>query len=147
MDDTAQISMVTLWESTLELAHADDDVRGMAVFDRYGRRLGEVDDLVVDERERRARLLVISSGGVLGLFESRRLVPVEAIARVDDAVHVDRDHTSLRDLPEDSQRGDPPGDEPQDVPTSRYAAIYRYYGIAPFWSENHFVSYFHQRGA
>ncbi len=146
MSKIAQIGMVQLRDSDLELAHADDDVRGMAVFDPYGHRLGEVDDLIVDEQERRARLLVIASGGILGLFESRRLVPVEAITRVDESVHVDRDHTRLRDLPADSHSGDVLDYDPELMDATAYADVYGFYGLIPFWSPGYVHPFFHRRG-
>ena len=54
-----------------------------------GHRLGDVEDLVVDDQHRRARLLVVISGGILGLGATQRLVPVEAVTKVDDRVHVE----------------------------------------------------------
>jgi sporulation protein YlmC with PRC-barrel domain len=65
-----------------------DDVRGMVVVDANRHRLGEVEDLVVDD-EGRVRLLSVVSGGVLGLDTRTRAIPIEAVTRVDDRVHVD----------------------------------------------------------
>lgn len=56
----------------------------MVVLDANGHRVGEVHDILLDEEQRRARLLVVASGGVLGLGVHHHLVPVEAVARVSD---------------------------------------------------------------
>lgn len=85
-----QVELVYLGRSGLEIATPADDVRGLAVVDPSGLRLGEVDDVVVDVAARRVRLLVVVSGGVLGLATRRFLVPVEAVARVDGRVRLDR---------------------------------------------------------
>lgn len=85
-----QVELVYLGRSGLEIATPGDDVRGLAVVDPSGLRLGEVDDVVVDLAARRVRLLVVVSGGVLGLATRRFLVPVEAVARVDGRVRLDR---------------------------------------------------------
>ena len=61
---------------------------GMVVVDANRHRLGEVEDLVVDD-EGRVRLLSVVSGGVLGLDTRTRAIPIEAVTRVDDRVHVD----------------------------------------------------------
>jgi PRC-barrel domain len=49
------VNLVDLNESNLVLAHAVDDVRGLPVVDLQGHRLGTVVDLVVEEKECRAR--------------------------------------------------------------------------------------------
>ena len=68
---------------------------GLPAIDPEGRRLGEVDDLIIDETHRRARLLVVGSGGLLGLGRFERMIPIEMVTRVDDRVHVDRDHAAI----------------------------------------------------
>ena len=131
-----QIGMVTLGNSDLVLASEDDDLRGMSVLDPNGHRVGKVDEIVVDEKERRARFLVVTSGGILGMGEDRRLVPVEAIARVGDEVNLHHTHQDVRRGAEyDPALADPPD----------YAGVYDYYGYLPFWDLGYTNSYFHHR--
>ncbi len=119
-----QIGLVALGDSDLVLADEDEDVRGKRVLDPNGHRVGQVDEIVVDEDERRARLLVVASGGILGMGKDKRLVPVEAIARVSDDVHLHRTHEDVHEGAEyDPALADPPG----------YAEVYDYYGYPPFW--------------
>jgi sporulation protein YlmC with PRC-barrel domain len=131
-----QIGMVVLGDSDLVLADEGDDVRGMSVLDPNGQRVGQVDEIVVDEEERRARLLVVTSGGILGMGEKKRLVPVEAVARVSDDVRLH--HTD-----EDVRRGveyDPALADPPD-----FGQVYDYYGYLPFWDFGYTATYFHAR--
>lgn len=60
-----------LRKSKLELADAAADIRGRRVTDSAGQEIGKVDDLMVDERERRVRFLEVSSGGLLGIGENQ----------------------------------------------------------------------------
>jgi sporulation protein YlmC with PRC-barrel domain len=142
---TSEVDMATLRDSELVLATPDDDVRGMSVVDANGHRVGEVDDLVVDGQHRRARLLVVTSGGILGLGTTQRLVPVEAVSRVDDRVHVDM---ALGNAHRDASRSetDQPADyDPALAEAPPYAEVYGYYGITPFWGMGYITPYFHSR--
>uniref|UniRef100_UPI002618C166 PRC-barrel domain-containing protein n=1 Tax=uncultured Nocardioides sp. TaxID=198441 RepID=UPI002618C166 len=118
------------------LAHPADDVRGLAVVDPSGYRVGEVIELAIDTDERRARLLTVASGGFLGLAASEQWIPVEVVTRVDDRVHVDRHHGTVRAI----QHG---GSHP--VARSDVAAVYEHFGVQPFWTVDRAPSYFHTR--
>lgn len=83
-------NLVYLGSSGLEVSPPSDDLRGMAVVDLNGLRVGEVDDIVVDVHDRRARLISVVSGGILGFAAHQELIAVETITKVDDRVHVDR---------------------------------------------------------
>lgn len=124
MSETA--TLVRLADTDLTLADPADDVRGKAVVDRGGDEVGVVEDLVIDEEERRVRLLQVGSGGFLGIGKQRVLVPVDAVTGVDDVVHVDedRDHVAQG-----------PGYDP-DLTLQRdiVAGLYDYYGLMPYWS-------------
>jgi sporulation protein YlmC with PRC-barrel domain len=133
---TGQIGMVALGDSDLVLANPDDDVRGLRVLDPSGHRVGEVDEIVVDEEERRARLLVVVSGGILGFGEDRRLVPVEAVTHVGDDVRLSSTDSDVRDGAEY---------EPALADAPDYAEVYRHYGYAPFWEVGYTGPFFHDR--
>jgi sporulation protein YlmC with PRC-barrel domain len=136
MSGTDQVAMAALGEGRLALAQKEDDVRGMSVVDPHGHRVGVVGELVIDEEQRRARLLIVSSGGICGLAVSRRLVPVEAVSRVDDQVHIDADHEDVhRSMAYHPERPHLPG----------YHDVYSHYGYPPFWEDEHPPSYFHTR--
>jgi sporulation protein YlmC with PRC-barrel domain len=128
--------LVSLEQGAIDLATDADDVRGLVVLDSSGHRVGEVDDILVDEEHRRARMLVVASGGVLGLGAHRRLVPVEAVARVSD--HVRLHHVEASVLHGEDQDG--ASLEPRDS-----AAVYRSYGCTPYWDPAHTTASFHER--
>jgi sporulation protein YlmC with PRC-barrel domain len=137
MREIQQVQMVHLGGSHLALARGSDDVRGMVVVDQNGYRVGEVEDLVIDAQERRARLLVVVSGGLAGLRASRRLIPVETVARVDDRVRIGRtclDHRTP---------GSVTATEREDI--SSISELYARYDVLPFWDAARSPVYFHLR--
>ncbi len=52
-----------------------DDVRGKAVLDRDGDKLGVVDKLIFDERTGHIAYVILSTGGFLGLGQSYHPIP------------------------------------------------------------------------
>src|SRR5215475_14554769 len=83
--------LIRLSDTELTIANPAEDIRGRAVVDRDGEDLGEVEDLLIDEPEKRVRLLEAASGGFLGLGKTKFLLPVEAITRIsDDTVYVNQ---------------------------------------------------------
>jgi sporulation protein YlmC with PRC-barrel domain len=122
---TNDVGLVTLADSDLALADPADDVRGLTVLDADGEAIGTVDDLVVDEGERRARFLVVTSGGFLGLGETKRLVPVDAVTAVEDEVHVEPSGEAVHGTS---------AFDPEFEPLPDFEAVYGQYGYAPFWA-------------
>lgn len=120
----------------LVLAVPADDVRGLPVLDSDGHRVGDVDEIVVDEEDRRARLLVVASGGLLGFGETRSMVPVELVEHVGDNIRLS--HTA-QDVPDGAQY------DPDLVDAPDYDELYNVYGIVPFWYGGHARPHFHHR--
>ncbi|WP_368680528.1 PRC-barrel domain-containing protein (plasmid) [Rhodococcus opacus] len=122
-----QPTLIDLDDANLKLANPLDDIRGQKVFDRNGDEIGDIDSLVVDERENTVRFLRIGSGGFLGMGKTKRLVPVDAITRRESGtVHIDRTRGTVAD----SSPYDP---ELVHAPEF-YAGLYGYYGYVPFWA-------------
>lgn len=148
MASTQTADMRYLGRCDLDLAHSSDDVRGMIVVDPNGHRLGEVEDLVIDADERRTRLLSVVSGGIAGLRTCTRLIPIETIARVDDRVHLDRDHADVHAQPVESPGDRPASDDrrqPGRADLASCAAAYDRYGVPAFWEADSSALYFHRR--
>jgi sporulation protein YlmC with PRC-barrel domain len=124
MNDTA--TLVRLADTNLTLADPADDVRGRMVVDTRGDEVGEIDGLVIDDDERRVRLLEVGSGGFLGLGKHKKLVPVESVTGVDDVVHIDADREDVARSPVYNP------DLVLDRATT--AHFYNYYGYAPYWN-------------
>lgn len=117
--------------SDINMAIADrrQDIRGRKVYDASGAEIGEVDDLLIDDAEKRVRFLQIASGGFLGIGVSHCLLPVEAVTRItDDAVHIDQTRDRISGAP----RYNP------SVVDERYLdRLYGYYGYDPYWKEGY----------
>jgi sporulation protein YlmC with PRC-barrel domain len=112
---------VKLSDSDLRLKVPEQDVRGLDVYERGGDPIGSVEDLYVDEQERKVRFLEVGAGGFLGMGEKHFLIPAEAVASVgEDGVTIDQSREKVA--------GYPPFD-PDVVPEASYRrGLYDYYG-------------------
>lgn len=115
-----------LKDSDLQLADSKADIRGLKVKDLAGEEIGKVDDLLVDDEEQKVRFLEIASGGLLGVGETKTLIPVEAVARItDDEVHINQSRAKVASAP----TYDPSLKERQHL-----TEVYGYYGYGtPYW--------------
>lgn len=114
-----------LADTDLTVAEGEVDVRGKRVLSRDGDELGHVDDLLIDDRERKVRFLDVSSGGFLGIGKEHVLIPVEVITGIDeDEVRVDR---TLEEV------GASPIYDPALAKEHHWTDVYAYYGYGPFW--------------
>jgi sporulation protein YlmC with PRC-barrel domain len=76
------IGLVRLGDSDFVSANPEDDLRGKAVYDAEGQRIGGVEDLYIDPQEREVRFLEVGAGGFLGIGQKPFLVPVEDVTQV-----------------------------------------------------------------
>ncbi|HWG85388.1 MAG TPA: PRC-barrel domain-containing protein [Deinococcales bacterium] len=121
-----EYGLVPMGESGLTVENPQADVRGRKVLDEAGEEIGHVDDLLIDERDRRVRLLRVAAGGFLGLGERHFLVPVDAIAAVgEDEVRLGH----RRDRVVASPAYDPKLCKQPDYLTD----LYSYWGYGPYW--------------
>jgi sporulation protein YlmC with PRC-barrel domain len=118
--------LVRLSESGRTIADPAADVRGRTAVDSRGEEIGTVDDLLIDDREDKVRLLRIGAGGFLGIGRDHFLVPVEAVEGVEpDRVRISRDRAALQHVP-----GYDP-DLAEDP--AYYAGVYDWWGYGPYW--------------
>lgn len=120
--------VIPLADSSLTVSDPAEDVRGLKVVDRHGDELGDIDDLMLDDRDNRVRFLRVAHGGFLGIGESHFLLPVDAVVRIDDAhVHVDRERSAM---------GETPGYDPDlaEQPDDYYTGVYSWWGYPPYWT-------------
>ena len=102
-----------------------EDIRKRKVTDIDGKPLGSVVSLVVDDEENRVRFIRVASGGFLGLGVAKALIPVEAIDSIgDDMIRVNQKRVKVDQAPTY---------DPEVVVGPYFAAVYRYYGYAPYW--------------
>lgn len=118
-------ALVRLSDTDLTVADRDEDIRGRNVLDMAGEALGEVDDLLIDEREHKVRFLQVSSGGFLGLGARKFLIPVDAIMRItEDAVYISQSRERVASAP---------NYDPTLVDERYLGEVYGYYGYPPYW--------------
>lgn len=124
-----QPDLIRLKDTDLTVAGGDADVRGRPAVDRNGEELGEVDGLFIDADEKKVRFLQLASGGFLGIGEKKSLIPVDAVAGVeDDKVVIDQDRAKIAGAP----AYDPDLEKAPD--RGFYADVYGYYGYPPHWA-------------
>ena len=125
-DTEFQYGLVPIGEAGLTVAKPESDVRGRKVFDEAGEEIGHVDELFVDEQDRRVRLLRVAAGGFLGLGERPFLVPVDAIAGISEE-EVRLGHRRDRIVSS-------PAYDPKLVKQPDYlTGLYGYWGYGPYW--------------
>lgn len=120
-------TLARLSDTGLTLADPEADIRSMTVVDRDGEEVGTVDDLFIDEAERHIRFLEVASGGFLGLGKEKRLIPVDAIAEIDEQVHINQERSLV---------AAGPGYDPELMPIPQrpeIEEIYGHYGVVPYW--------------
>ena len=113
----AGIELVRLSDSDFVPANPEDDLRGKALYDSEGQRIGSVEDLYIDPQEREVRFLEVGAGGFLGIGKKRLLVPVEAVTQVtEDRVTIEPGRTEKAEgpAPFDTELAVPPAVGPRD---------------------------------
>ncbi|HEX2217205.1 MAG TPA: PRC-barrel domain-containing protein [Gemmatimonadales bacterium] len=124
--ETRSGALHRLKDSDLKLEDPRADIRGRTVKDSGGEEIGKVHDLLVDERERKVRFLEVASGGVLGIGQTKILLPVETVTRIEDeVVWTNQTRETLRGAPRY---------DPELVEQPYLGELYDYYGYrTPFW--------------
>jgi sporulation protein YlmC with PRC-barrel domain len=110
----AGIGLVRLGDSDFVPANPEDDVRGKDLYDAQGQRLGSVEDLYIDRKEREVCFLEVGAGGFLGIGQKPFLVPVEAVTQVtEDRVTIEPERTQKVEgpAPFDTKVAPPPAAE------------------------------------
>jgi sporulation protein YlmC with PRC-barrel domain len=130
MTPTLSRSLELLEHSAIELADPAEDTRGREVRDQVGEHIGRVEDVLVDPGTNRARMLVVTTDGLLGIGKHRYLVPLAAVRAHDgDALIVDRMRDQVTGGPEHDDAALDGGDGEQDM----YEAVYAWYELQPYW--------------
>ena len=94
-----------------------DEMRGAAVYDRDGDKIGSVEEIFYDETSRRPEWIGVGTG----FFGTKRvLVPVDGAATHGDGIRVAYDQDQVKDSP------DVDSDE---IDADRERELYRYYGL------------------
>jgi PRC-barrel domain len=89
------------------------ELRQRDVFDSAGNLIGRVDNIYVDD-DRTFRFVDVAMGGLMGLGEKNRLVPVEAIAEGEPgSITLKVDRATLESAPTFGAPHDAPNEEQQ----------------------------------
>ena len=119
-------TIVKLSDTDLTLADPAEDIVGRNVVAASGEDVGQVDDLMIDDVDKKVRFIRVASGGFLGMGQTKFLIPVDAITRVTgDNVFVDRDRDQVAAAP---------AYDPDLVDEEYFEHLYRHYGYEPYWS-------------
>jgi sporulation protein YlmC with PRC-barrel domain len=126
MATSAQRTLQPMTDAHLTTRDRAEDIRHRKVVDASGKDIGEVDALLIDEKEEKVRFMRVASGGFLGMGKEKVLIPIEAISKIErDVVHVDQTRERIAGAPNyDPQLVD---DRPY------YTGLYGYYGYQPYW--------------
>ena len=117
--------LIKLSDTNMTLSSADEDIRGRSVVDGNGEDVGNVDDLMIDDTEKKVRFIRVSSGGFLGMGAQKFLIPVDAIKQIKgDQVIVSHNREQIASSP---------AYDPDVVDEKYYDNLYGYYGYRPFW--------------
>ena len=123
---SSNVRIVKLSDTDLMLADPAEDIVGRNVVAASGEDIGKVDDLMIDDVENKVRFVRVASGGILGLGQTKFLIPVDAITRVTgDNVFVDRDRDQVAAAP---------AYDPDLVDEEYFEHLYGHYGYQPYWS-------------
>jgi sporulation protein YlmC with PRC-barrel domain len=113
----------------LTVSTTEEDIRGRSVRDKDGKDLGRVDDLLVDDGDRKIHFMRVESGGCLGLGETKVLIPIKAITRItNDDVSIDQTCQQVAAAP----RYDPDLVDRQEY----YAELYGHFRYPPSWEDS-----------
>lgn len=107
--------------------NAVDDMRGRKVTGKDRAVVGKVRDVFVDDRERKARFLLVEHGGFFGIGKKTYFIPVDAIrATTSDVVLINdtRDHVAEGPIYDPDVAND----------RSYQSHVYDHYGYTPYWS-------------
>lgn len=122
--------LLSVQDAGLTIENPAEDIRGRDVVDAAGEKIGHVKDLLIDDSEHKVRLMEIGHGGILGIGESKVLVTIDSIDRIDEeVVHVNQTRERIAGAP----RYDPELVEERDY----YGSLYGYYGVGPYWGSGY----------
>ncbi|HET8678859.1 MAG TPA: PRC-barrel domain-containing protein [bacterium] len=129
-EPTTKKALYRLGDMNLVVADRSQDIRGRKVVDRAGEEMGTVEDLLVDDREQKVRFMEVGTGGFLGLGETKFLMPIDAITRIEtDTITVDQTRERVAGAPRYA---------PELISDQRHwEELYGYYGYAPFWGPDY----------
>ena len=129
MREQGTVTLRRLSDANLTVANPDYDIRCRKVIDRNCDEIGDIDDLMIDDREQRVRFMRVGTGGLLGIGETKLMIPIDAIARItEDAVGINQS----RDFAADAPPYDPA--LVNDVSDDYWGRTYGYWGYGPYWA-------------
>jgi sporulation protein YlmC with PRC-barrel domain len=115
-------NLVNLNDTDLHLEEPWQDLRGLDVYDSNDDQIGSIKDVYVDREQRRARLLVVSSGGLLGVGKKHFLVPVQEVKRDLGGERITVEH------PKEKVTESPEFNPDEGLKLDLQRAVYAYYG-------------------
>ena len=115
-----------LTSSGLELDDPSRDLRGRQIVDRDDNTVGTVVELLIDPGLRIPRMLLLETGGLLGMGKKQYLVPLEAVLEEGDQLRMQRHKDEITNEPEYH----PADGEEEEL---QYGQVYAAYNVRPYW--------------
>ena len=115
-----------LTSSGLELDEPSLDLRGREIVDRDDNTVGTVVELLIDPSLRIPRMLVLETGGLLGIGKKQYLVPLEAVHDDGRQLRMQWHKDEITNEPEYHAAD---GDEEE----LQYVQVYAAYNMRPYW--------------
>jgi sporulation protein YlmC with PRC-barrel domain len=110
----------------MSLSSDAEDIRGRKIIDSKGEEIGQVDELLIDDSEKRVRFLRVGARGLLGMHGQKFLIPVDAIVNITP-------RTVVANMTRDRMASAPLYD-PEVVDEKYLDRVYEHYGYAPYWA-------------
>ena len=126
MASTFTRDLEPLTSSGLELDDPSRDIRGRDISDRDDNMVGTVSELLIDPTQRIPRMLVLETGGLLGMGKKQYLVPLEAVQDDGGQLHMQWHKDEITNEPEYR----PADGEEEEL---QYVQVYAAYDIRPYW--------------
>ena len=124
--------LVRLSETNLTLADEVQDICTRKVVDSDGAEIGHVDEVFIDEHERKVRMLEIRAGGFLGLGQRHFLLPIDTVTSVtDNEVCVNETLERIVGSPVYQPR------LIEKPPRETWEPYYVYFGVSPYWGSGY----------
>ncbi len=108
-----------------------ESLTGSAVIGRDGKRIGEIDQVMIDTAHGRIAYVLLARGGYLGVGEEWLPVPFEKLEwRPGQAVVLNAEPRQL-----EKARSMPKSEAPTRISAAHLNDLYQQYGVQPYWQE------------
>jgi len=116
-----------------------DRLNGMSVQNKQGEEIGNVDKVVLDDKNGRIAYVVVTSGGFWGIGGEKAVIPWKAVKfqqpqqGKQGQTRATGESVLVVDVSKDQLKNAPQGDIERSLTRQQAEQIHQYYGVAPYW--------------